>query len=109
MLLSMGEPITVPLRLAVSKIVASISYNVMGLDVHREGNLLFNAAHTYSYEVAAACCGLQKLDWRFSPSRPSTDFYIFKRAGSLIFNHRAGAAAGDVKQRDPFDVHHPRR
>ncbi len=58
---SMGEPITVPLRLAVSKIVAAISYNVMGLDVHREGNLLFNAAHTYSYEVAAACSGLQSL------------------------------------------------
>ncbi|HEX3798827.1 MAG TPA: exosortase/archaeosortase family protein [Verrucomicrobiae bacterium] len=58
---SSGESITVPLRLAVSKIVQVISQNILGLDVQREGNLLFNAAHTYSYEVAAACSGLQSL------------------------------------------------
>ena len=58
---SLGEPLTVPLRLAVTKIVAGFCYNVLGLDVHREGNILFNAARTYQYEVAAACSGIQSL------------------------------------------------
>jgi exosortase len=58
---SIGEPITVPLRLAVTRIVAGICYNVLGMDVLRQGNNLFNAKHTYNYEVAAACSGIQSL------------------------------------------------
>lgn len=57
---SIGEPITVPLRLMVTKIVAAIS-NGLGIGVIREGNQLYNMARTYSYEVAAACSGLQSL------------------------------------------------
>lgn len=58
---SIGEPVTVPLRLMVSRIVEGFCNNVLGLNIIREGNLLFNSAHTYSYEVAAACSGLQSL------------------------------------------------
>jgi exosortase len=75
---SLGEPLTVPLRLAVTKIVAGISYYVMGLDVHREGNLLFNAAHTYTYEVAAACSGLQSLIAIFALSTVYAFLYLQK-------------------------------
>jgi len=58
---SIGEPITVPLRLMVTKLVAGFCHHVLGINVIREGNFLFNASHTYSYEVAAACSGLQSL------------------------------------------------
>lgn len=57
---SLGEPVTVPLRLGVSKIVAVLS-NLIGISVIREGNQLFDSSHMYSYEVAAACSGLQSL------------------------------------------------
>jgi len=56
-----GESVTVPLRLAVSKIVAWICNVVLGMSVQREGNVLYNAQHTYQYEVAAACSGLHSL------------------------------------------------
>jgi exosortase len=60
-IVSIGEPVTVPLRLAVTRIVAGICHVVLGVNVHREGNILSNAAHTYNYEVAAACSGMHSL------------------------------------------------
>ena len=58
---SIGEPITVPLRQLVAKIVVFISNDIMGLHVLREGTQLFNSSHTFHYEVAAACSGLRSL------------------------------------------------
>lgn len=58
---SIGEPITFPLRNFVAKIVSVICNQVLGMGVIREGTQLFNAAHTYRYEVAAACSGLRSL------------------------------------------------
>ena len=58
---SIGEPITFPLRNMVAKIVVFICNDVLGMGVIREGTQLFNGAHTYRYEVAAACSGLRSL------------------------------------------------
>ena len=58
---SIGEPITFPLRIIVTKIVAVFSNYVLGIDVVRQGTQLINVAHNYRYEVAAACSGLQSL------------------------------------------------
>lgn len=58
---SFGQPITEPLRLFVTKIVAFVCGNVLHMDVHAEGNLLYNSARTYEYEVAAACSGLRSF------------------------------------------------
>jgi exosortase len=58
---SIGEPITFPLRNFVAKIVTIISNDVLGMSVIREGTQIFNSAHTYGYEVAAACSGLRSL------------------------------------------------
>jgi len=59
---SIGEPITFPLRNLVSKIVVALcDNNVVGMDIHREGTQLFNSAHTFTYEVAAACSGMRSL------------------------------------------------
>jgi exosortase len=57
---SIAEPVTFPLRLFVSKVVAGIS-PILGVDVRREGTQLYNALHTYQYEVAAACSGLRSV------------------------------------------------
>ena len=58
---SIGEPVTFPLRLMVSKTVTFICNNLLGIDVVREGTQLFNSQHTYGFEVAAACSGLRSL------------------------------------------------
>ena len=58
---SIGEPITHPLRRLVAAIVVLVCNNLLGMNVQGEGTQLFNSAHTYSYEVAAACSGLRSL------------------------------------------------
>ena len=58
---SIGEPITFPLRNFVAKVVAFACNDVLGMNVVREGTQMFNSAHTYRYEVAAACSGLRSL------------------------------------------------
>lgn len=58
---TIGEPVTFPLRLMVSKIVAGTCDSLLGMDVVREGTQLFNSQHTYAYEVAAACSGLRSF------------------------------------------------
>jgi exosortase len=58
---SIGEPITFPLRNFVAKIVSIICNDILGMSVIREGTQIFNSAHTYRYEVAAACSGLRSL------------------------------------------------
>jgi len=57
---SLTEPVTFPLRLLVSKIVAFVC-NVLGIHVMASGTQLFNGLGTYQYEVAAACSGIRSL------------------------------------------------
>lgn len=59
-----GGPIaytTFHLRLLVTRLVTIVCNWVLGIDVYRNGTQLSNAAHTYSYEVAAACSGLRSF------------------------------------------------
>jgi len=56
---SIAQPVTFRLRLLVSWLVTGICNNLLGIDVIREGTQLFNSAHSYGYEVAAACSGLR--------------------------------------------------
>ncbi len=58
---SLAEPISFPLRLLVTQIVAGISQGLFGFDVIRDGTQLTNAAQHYQYEVAAACSGVRSL------------------------------------------------
>ncbi len=58
---SLTEPVTFPLRLLVSKIVAFICDDILGISVIAEGTQLFNGLRTYQYEVAAACSGMRSM------------------------------------------------
>lgn len=58
---SLGEPLTFPLRVLVTKIVAGISQGILGLDVLRDGTRVYNPERNYQYEVAAACSGIRSL------------------------------------------------
>lgn len=64
---SLTEPITFPLRLLVSKLVAFICHDVLAMDVLRAGTRLFNSANLgdpskhFEYDVAAACSGIRSL------------------------------------------------
>jgi exosortase len=60
-IVSLGEPITFPLRHLVTRIAGTIAGSFLGMDVHTEGTQLFNSAHTFQYEVAAACSGLRSF------------------------------------------------
>jgi exosortase len=56
-----AAPLTLPLRLLVSRIVEIIAHLGLAPDLIREGTQLFDAQHTFGYEVAAACSGIRSL------------------------------------------------
>jgi exosortase len=53
--------LTMPLRLLVARIVEIIGHLGLAPDLLREGTQLFDAQHTFAYEVAAACSGIRSL------------------------------------------------
>jgi exosortase len=57
----LGAPITMPLRILVASIVATISQLGLAPDVMRQGTQLFDAQHTFAYEVAPACSGIRSV------------------------------------------------
>jgi exosortase len=56
-----ADPLTLPLRLLVSRIVEIIAHLGLAPDLVREGTQLFDSQHTFAYEVAAACSGIRSL------------------------------------------------
>ena len=54
-------PLTLPLRLLVSRMVEIVAHLGLAPDLIREGTQLFDAQHTFAYEVAAACSGIRSL------------------------------------------------
>lgn len=75
---SMGELITFPLRLLATKITWFTSYWVLGIKVQQAGTSLFDPTGRYSYEVAAACSGIQSLSVIFALTSLYA-FVFFKR------------------------------
>jgi exosortase len=53
--------ITLPLRILAAAASTLIAHGLLGLDVVRQGTMIFNPNHTFSYEVAAACSGIRSL------------------------------------------------
>jgi exosortase len=53
--------LTLRLRLMVSWIVAAIAHIGLAPDLVRDGTQLYDAQHTFAYEVAAACSGIHSL------------------------------------------------
>ena len=58
---SQTEPITFPLRLMVTKLVAFLCNHVLAIDVQSVGTSLVRLPSGYQYEVAAACSGIRSL------------------------------------------------
>ena len=58
---SQTESITFPLRLFVTKLVAFICDDILGISVICEGTQLYDGMRTYQYEVAPACGGIKSL------------------------------------------------
>ncbi len=56
-----SAPLTLPMRLMVSRIVEIVAHLGLAPDLIREGTQLFDAQHTFGYEVAAACSGIRSL------------------------------------------------
>ncbi|MBM3834890.1 MAG: exosortase/archaeosortase family protein [Verrucomicrobia bacterium] len=58
---SLGDVITVPLRLLATTITAGLCDGVLGIDLVRRGNMIFDKSLQFQYEVAAACGGIRSL------------------------------------------------
>lgn len=58
---SLTEPITFPLRLAVSKTVALFCQYILAIDVQSVGTSLIRLPEGFQYDVAAACSGIRSL------------------------------------------------
>jgi exosortase len=58
---TLGESITFPLRVIVTKISVAVSHVVLGIDVVRDGSRIFNPQGTFQYDVAPACSGIRSL------------------------------------------------
>lgn len=56
-----ADPLTLPLRLLVSRIVEIISHLGLAPDLVREGNRLMDGQHQFAYDVAPACSGIHSL------------------------------------------------
>ena len=57
---SLGEAITVPLRILATGLSAGVAH-VVGIDVIREGTQIFDAQRSFNYDVAPACSGIRSL------------------------------------------------
>lgn len=58
---SQTEPLTFPLRLLVTKIVAFVGQNLLAIDVIAQGTRLLKMPFQYEYDVAPACSGIRSL------------------------------------------------
>jgi exosortase len=58
---SLGEALTFPLRILVTKLTVWVSHDVLALDVVRDGSRIFDSQRKFSYDVAPACSGIRSL------------------------------------------------
>lgn len=58
---SLSESLTFPLRMLATMISVGVTQTVLGLDVIRDGTMLFDSRHTFQYDVAPACSGIRSL------------------------------------------------
>lgn len=58
---TLADQITLPLRFLATAITVWISHFLLGINVIRQGTLLFDVQGNYQYEIAAACSGLRSL------------------------------------------------
>ena len=58
---TLAETITFPLRMLVTKISVGITHGVLGMDVIREGTLIFDSRRHFQFDVAPACSGIRSL------------------------------------------------
>ncbi|MCS1408938.1 MAG: hypothetical protein M2R45_02116 [Verrucomicrobia subdivision 3 bacterium] len=58
---SLAQGITFPLRMLVTQLSVGFASIVLGLEIVREGTLIFDADKSFQYDVAPACSGIRSL------------------------------------------------
>ncbi len=58
---TLGDAVTLPLRVLAATITSGLCSTILGVDVVRQGTQLFDPSGKYQYEVAAACGGIRSL------------------------------------------------
>jgi exosortase len=59
-LAAVADAATTPLRLLATKLTVGVA-QLLGVDVIRAGSQIFDASHTYNFDVAPACSGIRSL------------------------------------------------
>ncbi len=59
-LAAVADAATTPLRLLATKLTVGLA-QLLGVDVIRAGSQIFDAGHTYNFDVAPACSGIRSL------------------------------------------------
>ena len=59
------EPLSQPLRGGVAKSVVALA-RIGGADVQRVGTQIFDAAHTFNYDIVPACSGIRSVTMMFA-------------------------------------------
>ena len=91
------EGLTMPLRELATKFTVMVS-RVLGINIIREGTLMFDPAHRFQYNVEAACSGLRSLTTMVALACVFA-FTCFKQRGKralLIFSAIPFAVIGNV-------------
>ncbi len=95
---TLAETITFPLRLIATKLTTGFSSSILGINVIRQGTLIFDPSGAYRYEVAAACGGLRSLTAVLALCTIYA-FMNFQKARNIIIMMAAGfplAVLGNV-------------
>jgi exosortase len=95
---TLAETITFPLRLIATQLTTGFSASILGINVIRQGTLIYDPSGAYRYEVAAACGGLRSLTAVLALCTIYA-FMNFKKARNIILMIAAGfplAVLGNV-------------
>ncbi len=95
---TLAETITFPLRLIATKFTTGFAGTVLGINVIRQGTLIFDPSGAFKYEVAAACGGLRSLTAVLALCTIYA-FMNFRKARNIILMIAAGfplAVLGNV-------------
>ncbi len=95
---SLSEVVTLPLRIVATQLSVGFCQWFLGMDILREGTMIFSAHRTFQYDVAPACSGIRSIIALLALTMvyAFVFFRSFWRQGVLILSAIPLAVAGNV-------------
>lgn len=95
---SLSEVVTLPLRIIATQLSVGFCHWFLGMDILREGTMIFSANRSFQYDVAPACSGIRSIIALLALTMvyAFVFFQSFWRQGVLILSAIPLAIAGNV-------------